>query len=101
MMLQQIMRAHDHPGRAEAALQAVLLPKSFLNGVQFVALGQTLHGCDLKTVGLHRKHGAGFHGAAVQQDSAGPAERSLAAHVSAGEPGNFTQKMNQEQPRLN
>src|ERR1700737_1635946 len=100
MVLQQVMRAHDHTRRAEAALQAVLLPESLLDGMQRVALGQALHRGYLAAIGLEREHGTGFHSAPIEQDGTGPAQRSLAAHVSAGESGYFAQKMDQKQPRL-
>src|SRR5207245_11379859 len=48
---QEIMRAHDHARRAEATLQAVLLPASLLDGVQLISGRQAFTGCDLATSG--------------------------------------------------
>src|SRR3954453_17590951 len=47
--------------RAVAALQAVLLPESFLHGVEFSVLLEPLDGGDLAPVGLHRKERARLH----------------------------------------
>jgi len=45
---------HQHARRAIAALQAVLLPEAFLDGVQLAVALEPLDGRDLTAVGLHR-----------------------------------------------
>ena len=55
---QQRAAGHHHARRAEAALQAVLLPEALLERVQLAVLLQALDGRDLAAVGLHREHGA-------------------------------------------
>jgi len=67
LAIKEVMRAHDHAGGTEAALQAVLLPEPVLKGMQLVTCGQTLYGSDAATVGLNRQYGTGFDGTAVHQ----------------------------------
>src|SRR5712691_5587817 len=83
VLLQQVHGLHDHAGRAEAALQAVLLPETLLHRVQLARRCQTLDRQDVGALGLHREHGARFHGLAVQVDGAGAALGGVAAHVRA------------------
>ena len=101
MLLQQVMAAHDHAGRAEAALQAVFLPKALLDSVQPVATSQTFDRSDFVTLSLDSKHSAGFHSTAVHENRAGTTERSLTSYMRAGESGEFAQEMDKEQARLN
>src|SRR5215467_3670952 len=42
--LQDLCRSHDHPRRAESALQPMMLPESALHRMQLAALGQPLDG---------------------------------------------------------
>src|SRR5256885_4841045 len=51
---QQGAAGHHHPRRAEAALQAVLLPEALLDGMELAVLLQAFHGGDLRAVGLDR-----------------------------------------------
>ena len=101
MLLQQVMAAHDHAGRAEAALQAVLLPKALLDSMQPVAVSEAFDRSDFVTIGLDGKHSAGFHSTAVHENRAGTTERSLTSYMRAGESGEFAQEMDKEQARLN
>src|SRR5216684_1411802 len=52
---------HHHPGRAEPALQAVLLVESLLYGVELVVLLEALDSRDGHLIGLHREHRAALH----------------------------------------
>src|SRR5687767_8375545 len=47
---------HDHPGGAEAALEAVLVPERLLERVESGAVGEALDGPDLAAVGLDGEH---------------------------------------------
>src|SRR5439155_1797691 len=71
LAVEQIMRAHDHAGSAEAALQAVLFPESVLRGIQLSTGGQSFYRSDSAAVGLNRQYGAGFNGTAVHQYGTG------------------------------
>ena len=98
---QQIMRAHNHAGSTEAALQAVLLPESLLNRMQLVTTGQTFYRCDLATICLNRQYGTGLHRPAIHQHRARATQRSLTTDMRTGESRIFAQEMDEQQPRLN
>src|SRR6516165_1245450 len=51
---QQIDRGHDHAGGAESALQRMILVKSRLHRMKFVAFGEALDGGDLRARRLRR-----------------------------------------------
>ena len=72
VLLEQVDALHDHPGRAEAALQPVALAERLLHRVQLPVLRQPLDRRDVGAVGLDRQHVAGPDAAAVQMDGAGP-----------------------------
>src|SRR5205085_3782833 len=52
---EQLRGAHDHAGRAIAALQAVTFPEALLHGMKFAVGRKTLDGRHTRAVGLHRK----------------------------------------------
>jgi hypothetical protein len=82
---EQVGRAHDHPGRAEAALKAVLLPERRLQRVHRPIGRQRFDRGDLMTFGLHGQHGAALHGLAVEVYGAGAALAGIAADMGAGQ----------------
>src|SRR5207247_8112489 len=98
--LQQLFRSHDHAGRAEAALQAMLIPESLLHVVQMAIGGEALDGEEAAAVGLHGEHGAGFDGLAVHLDGAGAADGSLAADMGAGESDHLPKVVDEKQAGL-
>jgi hypothetical protein len=57
---QKLVRGKNHPGRAKAALQAVALPKRFLERVEFFPLSQPFDGKNVGAIGLDRKDRAGL-----------------------------------------
>ena len=98
---EDLFRNHDHAGRAEAALEGVLVPEGFLHGVQFaVGGGEAFDGEDLRAIGLDGEHAAALDGLAVDFDGAGAAEGGFAAHVRAGEPDDFAEVVDQQEARL-
>src|SRR6202022_4263860 len=61
LAVDDIDRGHDHAGRAEAALQAVMLAEGFLHRMQRRAVGRkALDGLDLMAIGPHRERGEGL-----------------------------------------
>src|SRR5262245_59229231 len=50
--LEELVGRHDHPGRAEAALEPVLLPEGVLDRMELPVLGEPLDGEDVGAVGL-------------------------------------------------
>src|SRR5262245_55525977 len=55
---QQRRGGHHHARRAEAALQAVLLPEPFLQRVELAVLLEALDGLDARAISLNREQGA-------------------------------------------
>src|SRR5918996_3555417 len=98
--LHQVDRAHDHAGRAEAALQPVMLAERRLHRVQLAVLRQALDGGDLRALGLYREHGAALHRFAIDVDHAGAALAGVAADVGAGQIELLAYKLDQEGTRL-
>ena len=60
-----------------------MLDECRLHGVKRVAVGQTLDGPDLATLGLDGEIGAGAHGRAVHQHRAGAAHLDVARALGA------------------
>src|SRR5712691_4574268 len=98
--LEERARGHQHPGRAETALQAVLLGEALLDGMELARLLQALDRGDLRAVGLHGEHGARFDRIAVEDHRARAAVRSVAADVGARHPEHFADEVHEEEPRL-
>src|SRR5215475_9783859 len=76
-----VERRHDHPGRAEPALQGVVLAERLLHRVELVARGQPLDGEDARTVERECEHGARLHGDAVHVHDTGPALGRVTTHM--------------------
>src|SRR5581483_8349212 len=93
-------RRHHHPGRAEPALQAVLLVEAVLDRVQLAVLLESLHGPQAAAVRLHREHGARLHRTAVEDDRARAAAGGVAADVRAGHADVLAQEVDKERARL-
>src|SRR3954462_8325549 len=89
-----------HSRRAVAALQAVLLPESFLHGVELSVLLEPLDGGDLAPVGLHREERARLHRLSVEQHGARAAMARVATDVRSRHPQVLAQEVDEEQPRL-
>ena len=98
VLLQQVDALHDHPGRAEAALQPVALPERLLDRVQLPVRGQPLDRRDVGAVGLDRQHVAGLDAAAVQVDGARPAVAGVAPDDGAGLPETLTEVLHEQHP---
>src|SRR5258706_4037773 len=93
-------RGHQHARRAEAALQTVLLGEALLHRMELAALLQALDRGDLRAVGLHREHGAGFDWLAVEVHRAGAAVARIAAGMRARHPEHFADQVHAQKARL-
>src|SRR5262249_50961167 len=82
-LAQDLVGAEQHPGRAEPALEALLLPECLLHGVELAVPGEALDRRDLRAVRLDGEGDAGAGGPAVDDDRAGAADAVLATCVSA------------------
>src|SRR5262245_39167162 len=99
VLVQEPDRRHDHPGRAEAALEPMVLLEGRLHRVHLAVGREALDGGDLRPVRLDREHAARLHGLAVDVDGAGAAGDGVAAHVRAGEVEVLAEEVD-EQPTL-
>src|SRR5262245_39916968 len=92
---------HNLTGSAKAALEAVMLDKGSLQGVQLVAIGDAFDGGDLGTL-MHDSEGkAGDNPLAVELDSAGAAGSLVAAFLGAGQIERLAQHIKERLPRIN
>ena len=100
LLLEESVAGHQHAGRAEAALQPVLLKEALLQRMELAVLFEAFDGHDLAAVGLHGEDRARLDGAAVHDDRAGAAVARVAPDVGAGEPQVLAEEVDQQQPRL-
>ena len=91
---------HHHPGRAEAALQAVAAHEALLDRVEDAVLLEVLDGAHLVAAGHRGQHRAGLDRLAVHPGHAGAAVAGVAAPVGAGEPELVAQEVHEQQPAL-
>src|SRR5262249_25624767 len=97
---EQRARALQHAGRAESALQAVLLPEALLQRVQRAAGGEALDGLDRRAVGLDRERRAALDRLAVEADRGGAVAGGVAADGGAGQAGVLADEVDEQRARL-
>ena len=85
VVLEERRRRDQHPGRAEAALDAAVLEEGRLERAQLVAVREALDRRDLAALGLEREVRAAVHRLAVEQHHAGAALGVVAALLRAGQ----------------
>src|SRR5207248_4104622 len=100
VLVEQRAGGDDHPRRAEAALQAVLVPESLLDGMELAGLGDALDGGDLPALELHGEERAALDGLAVDEHRARSALARVAADVRARQTQHIAQEMHEEEPWL-
>src|SRR4051794_24305050 len=93
-------RGHDHPWRAEATLQSVLLPEALLERIQLAVLLDAFDRLDPRAVDLRGQGGARLDGVAVEQHRARAAVRGVAADMSARQTERFADEVHQQQARF-
>ena len=91
---------HQHPGRAEAALQRVLLVEALLDRVELAVDLERLDGADLVALAHRRQHRARLDRLAVHQHDAGAAVGRVAAPVGAGQAERLADEVDEQQARL-
>src|SRR5438093_815588 len=100
VVLQQRHGRHDHPRRAEPALQPVLFPEAFLQRMQATVGREALDRGDRRAVGLDRKDGAGLRAPAVDENGAGAALTGVAPDVRPRQTQVFAEEVNKEHARV-
>src|SRR5262245_8738985 len=93
---QEVDAGHDHAGRAEAALESVMLPERLLQRMQLAVRREALDRRDLAAVGLDREHGARLDRVPVQLDRAGAADGRVAADLRTGEAEAVAKEVDQQ-----
>ncbi len=87
ILFEQRSRGHQHPGRTSAALRGTVGEKGLLQAaVERRARRQALHGCNLTSRSLTRRHQAGADRLTIQQDGAGSAVARVTAHFCSRQP---------------
>jgi hypothetical protein len=92
---QQLLRAEQHPGRTEAALQRVAAHECILQVGDLAGIRHALDGFDPAAGALHREHEAAAHRHIVEPHRAGAADALLAPHVAAGEAEPLAEKIDE------
>ena len=83
IIAQQLEGRQDHPRRAKAALQRMVLLKCRLQGMERFVRADAFDGGDFGAVGLDGKKQARTHGPAVEHHRASAAYAMLAADMSS------------------
>ena len=96
----QIDRAHNHPWRAESALQPVVLMKCLLHGMQLFSVGETLNCGDYRIVCRDGKNAATLHGTTVQVNYATSALTRITSDMSTCQAQFFSQQIDQQHARI-
>jgi hypothetical protein len=100
VVLEQVPGGHDHPGRAVAALQAVLLPEGGLHRVEVPLGADALDGGDSRAVRLDGEQGARLDRLAVDGAGAGAAVGGVTPDVGARETEVLAKEVDEQEPWL-
>src|SRR5258708_23600342 len=85
IILEQLIRGHNHTRSAEATLQAVLLPEALLDWMQATLGGQSLNSHHFRAVRLYSQHRTCLDRFTIDQYCASPALRSITANMGSCE----------------
>src|SRR5579863_5500012 len=94
------LRADQHTGRAEAALQGVARAERLLQIGNHPGIRDALDGFDIGTIALHGKDEAAANHLPVDLYRAGAADAVLAADMAAGQAEIVAQEIDQRFARL-
>src|ERR1041384_82586 len=98
--IEQLSRSHDHSRRTIAALQAVLLPETFLDRVEIAAGCHAFNRSHAGAVCLYGEHRARLNRLTVENHRAGAADLRFAANVGPGQSEHVSQVMDKQYTRL-
>src|SRR5687768_13818444 len=96
---EQRLGRQNHARRAEATLQSVLLPESFLERVKRSVLLHPFDGQNVGAVGLHGEDRARLDWLAVQQDGAHAAVGRVAANMCPRQAKRLADEVHEQHPR--
>lgn len=92
---EQGLRCHDHAVRAVAALRGLFGDERSLHRIGFFGRAEAFEGGDALAFDRVDRRGAGAHGLAVEDDSAGSALGEAAAELRSVEPKGVSQDVEQ------
>tara|TARA_B100000676_G_C18074101_1_gene846428 strand:+ start:584 stop:1009 length:426 start_codon:yes stop_codon:yes gene_type:complete len=95
VVLYQIQCAHNHTGRAKAALQSMIFAKCFLHRVQGVTVCETFDRYDVGTLALCGQDCAAFDGLSVLVNYTSATLAGIATNMSTGKAQVLPQELNQ------
>src|SRR3954447_20509995 len=100
VLAKQPVGLHDHPRRAEPALEPVLVPERLLQRVEGAPGRHPFDRLDLTAVGLDREHGAALGALAVDLDRACAAVAGVATDVCPGQAEVVAQEVDEQETGL-
>src|SRR5262245_51994540 len=95
------MRTRDHSRSAVAALQAMLLLKSFLMSLDIAVLGYSFDRSKIRSVSLNRKPRARLNRQPISQNRAGATYAGFTTDVRPRQAGVVSNEVRQQQPGFN
>lgn len=93
MMAQHICDRHDETGRAEPALQTVMITESLLNSPQILDASLSFDGFNVHAIRLNRERQTGSRAPAIQQNRTRTANAMLATDMRSSQSEFMTQKV--------
>jgi hypothetical protein len=99
--LQRSRHRHHHPGRAESALQRIMLDKSRLHRMHFRRRPEPFNSRDLMPARIDREHHARSDRPTIQMHRAGAACAPVANQFRSGQPQMLPKRTEQGHPRFN
>jgi hypothetical protein len=85
VVIKEIFRAQESPGRTEAAMDGVMIKERFLQRTEPIPVRKSLHRRDPPPVYLRRQNEARIHGNPIQQHGARSALSDLTSPLRPGE----------------
>jgi hypothetical protein len=78
----------------------MFIPEGFLDTIKFTVRPEPFNCCNSSTVRLYCEEAARLHGCSIERNRAGSAKRGLATDMRAGESELVSQKVDEQEARL-
>jgi hypothetical protein len=78
----------------------MFIPESFLDTIEFAVRREPFNRCNASTVRLYCEEAARLYGRSIERNRAGAAKRGLATDMRAGESELVSQKVDEQEARL-
>src|SRR5262249_30859977 len=83
--IEQLRAGDDHSRSAITALEAVVFPEAFLNGVKLTVCRKPFDRCYARPIGLHCEYRARLYRLAIDKNRTRAANRCFTTDVSSGQ----------------